>query len=236
MSKHIVLWTVSVLVGGLLPLQGKACESEPNSLSAAEQEAGWALLFDGETLTGWRGYHSPGIPAGWRVDDGTLHFSDNGGDLVTSAEYTNFELSLEWKVNEGGNSGIFYLARLGFENIYMGAPEMQVLDDAVHTDGGNELTSAGANYGLHPAPRGIAHPAGQWNKVVIKVENEHIEHWLNGRKIVEYVIGSPEWAELVANSKFADWPEYGKARTGHIGLQDHGDPVWFRNIKIRALD
>jgi 3-keto-disaccharide hydrolase len=206
-----------------------------NTLSDAERDAGWRLLFDGETLEGWRSYYSDEIPEGWRAQNGMLERFDGGGDIMTVSEFTNFELTLDWRLEAGGNSGIFYLAATGSDNIFMIAPEMQVLDDAVHPDGRDPLTSAGANYGLHPAPRGVVRPAGEWNHIRIKVEDEHVEHWLNGQKIVEYVIGSPEWTELVANSKFAQWPEYGTARTGHIGLQDHGDPVWYRNIKIREI-
>jgi hypothetical protein len=213
-----------------------SAQGPQNQLSEDERAAGWQLLFDGQSLSGWRGYHEVAVPDGWRVVDGTLHFADGGGDLVSEASYSDFELTLEWKISEGGNSGIFYLAALGSDRIYMSAPEMQVLDDARHRDGGNPLTSAGANYGLHPAPRSVVHPAGEWNQVRIKVEDEHVEHWLNGQRIVDYRIGSEEWQALVAASKFADWPEYGQARTGHIGLQDHGDPVWYRNIKIRRLN
>ena len=208
----------------------------PNALSPAEQEAGWRLLFDGETLNGWRGYHSAELPEGWRAEDGTLHFAAGSGDLITVDTFGNFELSLEWKISEGGNSGIFYLAAPGSETIYMSAPEMQVLDDARHPDGANPLTSAGAAYGLYPAPRGVVRPVGEWNSVRIRVQDGQVQHWLNGQEIVEYVLGSPEWTALVANSKFADWPEYGKARAGHVGLQDHGDPVWFRDIRIRILE
>ena len=155
---------------------------------------------------------------------------------MTVEEFGDFELSLEWKVAEAGNSGIFYRAARGSDNIFMSAPEMQVLDDAGHADGGNPLTSAGANYGLHPATPGVVKPAGEWNEARILVDGNHVEHWLNGQKMVEYELGSPEWKELVANSKFDQWPEYGTAARGHIGLQDHGDPVWFRNIRIRELD
>jgi hypothetical protein len=224
--------SLAVLAGTTL----NADPGERNTLTDAERAGGWRLLFNGATLNGWRGYHSVEVPAGWTVEDGSLHFANGQGDLITVEEFSDFELSLEWKVSEGGNSGVFYLAQPGSEVIYRGAPEMQVLDDARHPDGANPLTSAGANYALHPAPRGVVKPAGEWNSARVRVEDGQVEHWLNGQKIVEYVLGSPDWQERVANSKFADWPEYGRARSGHIGLQDHGDPVWFRDIKIRVLD
>lgn len=206
-----------------------------NSLTDAEREAGWRLLFDGETLDGWRSYYSDDLPGGWRVEQGTLHRFDGGGDIITQDEFANFELSLDWRVAEGGNSGIFYLAALGSDNIFMSAPEMQVLDDAGHPDGQDPLTSAGSNHGLHPAPRGVVKPAGEWNHARIVVDSGRVEHWLNGVKMVEYVLGSVEWTVLVKNSKFNEWPEYGTARSGHIGLQDHGDPVWYRDIKLREI-
>src|SRR5262249_35164425 len=156
-------------------------------------------------------YASDKPPAGWRAEDGTLYRFEKGGDIVTAGEYTDFELALEWKISEGGNSGIFYRAPLALEAIYRGAPEMQVLDDAKHADGSNPLTSAGAAYGLYPAPRGVVHKAGEWNAVRLVVKGRHVEHWLNGQKIVEYELGSPDWIQRVASSKFSAWPEYGKA-------------------------
>lgn len=231
-----VLAALTVLAGTTLGTTLNAGSGEHNTLTDAERAAGWRLLFDGRTLDGWRGYHSVDLPAGWAVADGSLHFADGEGDLITVEEFSNFELALEWKVTEGGNSGVFYLATTGTDVIYENAPEMQVLDDARHPDGANPLTSAGANYGLHPAPRGVVKPVGEWNSARVRVESGQVEHWLNGQKIVEYELGSPDWQERVASSKFADWPEYGQARSGHIGLQDHGDPVWFRDIKIRVLD
>jgi len=209
--------------------------SPHNTLTAAERDGGWRLLFDGATLDGWRGYDSEQVPDGWRVEEGTLHLAGGGGDIVTRDAFANFELSLDWRIADGGNSGIFYRAELGSEAIFMSAPEMQVLDDAGHPNGQNPLTAAGSNFGLYAAPGGVVRPAGEWNHARIVVEGDRVEHWLNGERVVEYTLGSPEWAELVRNSKFNDWPEYGTARSGHIGLQDHGDPVWYRDIKIRVI-
>ncbi len=207
----------------------------PNTLSAAEQKAGWRLLFDGHTTKGWRGYMKQEMPAGWKVVDGALTRVAPAGDIITNEQFTNFELSIDWKVEPGSNSGIFYRAVEGPEEIYFGAPEMQVLDDAKHPDGKSELTSAGSDYGLYPAPRGAVHPAGEWNTARIVVNGTHVEHWLNGRKLLEYELGSADWKQRVANSKFKEWPEYGKAATGHIGLQEHGGGVAYRNIKIRVI-
>ena len=206
-----------------------------NTLTEAERVAGWRLLFDGTTTAGWRGYMKQGAPAGWQAVDGALTRAAAGGDIVTNDKYRNFELVLDWKVSEGGNSGIFYRAIEGPEAIYHSAPEMQILDDAKHRDGQSDLTSAGANYGLHAARRGVVKPPGEWNTSRLVVNGNHVEHWLNGEKLLEYELGSPEWKQLVVKSKFNEWPEYGKAAEGHIGLQDHGDWIAFRNIKIRVL-
>jgi hypothetical protein len=208
-------------------------DAPSNTLTEAEREAGWELLFDGETLTGWRGFRREGLPNGWAVEDGTLSRVGPGGDIINERQFEDFELRVEWKVGPAGNSGIFYLASEDARRIFESAPEMQVLDDAGHADGASPLTSAGSNYGLHPAPRGVVRPAGEWNEAGVVVRDGHVEHWLNGQLIVEYELGSEDWARRVAESKFTEWPTYGQVRRGHIGLQDHGDPVWFRNIKIR---
>lgn len=210
----------------------------PNTLTPAERAAGWELLFDGRTTAGWHGYGHAPVPAGWRVVDGALTRVGPGTDLVTDRTFRDFELRLEWKIAPGGNSGIMYR---GVESddperpLYFSAPEMQVLDDARHPDGKSPLTSAGANYGLYPAPRGVVKPAGEWNSVRIVVRGGQVEHWLNDREVVAYELGSADWAARVAKSKFAQWPEYGKADQGVIGLQDHGDRVAYRNIRIRVL-
>jgi len=195
----------------------------------------WRPLFDGETTAGWRGYRIEGMPEGWAVVNGNLTRVAPGGDIITEDQFANFELELEWNVSPGGNSGIFFRATEEADRIYETAPEMQVLDDSAHADGGNRLTSAGANYGLYAAPEGVVKPAGEWNAVRIVVEGPHVEHWLNGQKVVEYELWSPDWEAKIADSKFVEWPGYGRAIRGHIGLQDHGDWVAYRNIKIKEL-
>ena len=208
----------------------------PNTLTDAERAAGWTLLFDGSTLAGWRGYNAPGKPVvGWQVVDGTITRAEHGGDIVTDSVYRDFELSLEWKVPPGGNSGVFYRALETADPIYHSAPEMQVLDDAGHVDGKNPLTSAGAAYGLYAPPAGVVKPAGEWNTARVVVRGNAVEHWLNGQKVVSYELGSADWKAKVAASKFNDWKAYGTGQEGRIGLQDHDDRVQFRSIKLRAL-
>jgi hypothetical protein len=206
-----------------------------NRLSASEVAEGWRLLFDGATTRGWRGYRRPDMPAGWQVEDGALTRVAGAGDIITEETFGDFELALEWKVAPGGNSGIFFRVTEEGEHSYHTGPEMQVLDDAAHSDGRSRLTSAGAAYGLYPAPEGVVKPAGEWNTARLVVAGRHVEHWLNGVKLLEYELQSPEWQRKVAASKFIEWPGYGRAPRGHIALQDHGDRVAFRNIKIREL-
>ena len=205
------------------------------TLTPDEQAAGWRSLFDGATTEGWRGFKRTDVPDGWRVVDGALTRVGQGGDLITNDQFANFELSLEWKVQPRGNSGVFYRVTEEGDQTYHTGPEMQVLDDAAHPDGKSRLTSAGANYGLHPSPEGIVRPAGEWNQARVVAHGAHIEHWLNGTKVVEYELWSPDWEKRVRESKFREWPKYGRAARGHIAIQDHGDTVAFRNIKIRVL-
>ena len=228
-DRALLLGTVLIFLATPLTAQ------EHNRLTAAERAAGWQLLFDGNSLEGWRGYNSEFMPTGWSVENGMLTRTGPGGDIITEQQFGDFELYLEWLVGPGGNSGVLVRAVEGQEEVYHGAPEMQILDDAGHPDGRSPLTSAGSNYGLHGAPRGIVKSAGEWNSSRIVVVNNQVEHWLNGDKVVEYELGSADWLRRVANSKFAQWPEYGRASRGHIGIQDHGDRVSFRNLKVREL-
>lgn len=211
-----------------------SADSVPEAAMSAD---GWITLFDGTSLDHWKGFQRDDVPGGWTIEDGLLAFTPGveGGDIVTRDQYGDFELALEWRVSPGGNSGVLYRVSEAADRIWEEAPEMQILDDDAHVDGGTPTTSAGANYALHAPSADVVKPAGEWNSVRIVARGDNIEHWLNGEKVVEYQIGSPEWERLVADSKFSEWPDYGRHARGHIGLQDHGDRVWYRNIRVRPL-
>ncbi|MBU0640306.1 MAG: DUF1080 domain-containing protein [Planctomycetes bacterium] len=209
-------------------------QPEPqNFLTDEERAAGWELLFDGKTTTGWIGYGSDRVPDSWRVIDGCIVLTGSGGDIVTTEQFDNFELKLDWRICAGGNSGIFYHVGDGDDYVWRTGPEMQVLDNAEHADGRNPLTSAGSAYALYAPPRDPTRPVGFFNEARMLVNGDHVEFWLNGVKTAEYEQYSDEWEKRVAASKFAQMPKYGRLKTGRIALQDHGDRVWFRNIKIR---
>lgn len=206
-----------------------------NPVTAATPAGDWQNLLNATDLSQWRGYQQTDTPAGWQLRDGVLTRVAAAGDLITVAQFSDFELELDWRVAAGGNSGVFFHATETQPYIFMSAPEMQILDDAAHVDGRNPLTSAGSNYALHAAPRGIVRGAGQWNEARLRVAGGHVQQWLNGVQIIDYQLGSDDWLARVAASKFSAWPAYGRAGSGHIGLQDHGDEVGFRNIRIRHL-
>ena len=218
-------------------------------------DGGWRDLFDGKTLAGWRNYggHADHVRK-WRVQDGALTLEQAGifpmwdliksvlfggpaGDLIYYREkFRDFELSLQWKIAPGGNSGIFYLVRDETENAsWRTGIVMQVLDNEGHSDGRIRTHRAGDLYDLIAADPETVRPPGEWNDVLIRVKDNRIEHWLNGVKVVSVERASAEWNALVAASKFADMPGYGQADAGYIVLQDHGDPVWYRNIRVREL-
>lgn len=205
--------------------------------SAAEpvDGPGWTVLFDGTSLEHFRGFKKQSMPSAWRIEDGTLTLRGSGGDIITRKQYDDFELELQWRVTEAGNSGIFYNVTEDRDHVWETGPEMQVLDDERHYDGKNELTSAGANYALHAPVRDVVRPAGKWNTARILVCGNDVTYWLNGVEVVSYVLHSPDWKDLVAGSKFASMPDYGQRSSGHIALQDHGDVVSYRNIRIRDL-
>jgi len=204
----------------------------------------WIYLFDGKDASGWRSFNGTKLPDGWIVEDGTLKSlgkgGDIGGDIVYGAQaFDNFELSLEWKVSEAGNSGIFYHVQEGeqYAAAYENAPEYQVLDDLGYPDPLQDWQQVGADYAMHPAdPKTkITKPHNTWNSTRIIFTPQKVEHWLNGNKIVEFVPWTDDWHKRKQESKWKDYPDYGVAKTGLIGLQDHGSFIWYRDIKIREL-
>jgi 3-keto-disaccharide hydrolase len=203
---------------------------------SAAMTGGWRTLFDGKTLSGWRGYKSQDLPPGWRVVDGIIVKEKGADDIMTRDQFANFELDLDWKIAKGGNSGVFYRGTEEYDHIYWSGPEYQLLDDANAPDGKNRLTSAAAAYALYAPPAGVVKPFDEWNTTRIIVNGAHVEHWLNGQKVVEYELWSPDWKAKVAASKFAAYPNYGMAKRGYIGIQgDHPGTLSLRNIRIREL-
>jgi hypothetical protein len=208
----------------------------PATDSGAGPAAKWRMLFDGTSNDSFRGWRSEGMPAGWHVVDGTLAKEGSVDDLVTRERFGNFELELEWKIGKAGNSGIFYRGTREYDHIYWSAPEYQLLDDANAPDGRNRLTAAGAAYALYAAPAGVVKPFGEWNTARIVVAGAHVEHWMNGQLVVAYDLESPDWKAKVAASKFSQYPNYGVAKTGFIGIQgDHSGALALRRIRIREL-
>jgi hypothetical protein len=210
-------------------------EDTPNTLTDAEKNDGFKLLFDGQTTAGWRGYRKDKCPAAWQAVDGALTLKGRGGDIITEGQYESFELRLEWKISPRGNSGIFYHVHEGDEPSYATGPEIQVLDNKGHADGKNPLTTAGSCYALYAPSKDVTKPVGEWNEARVIVKGRHVEHWLNGEKIVEYEKGGDDWNAKVAASKFSKMPNFGRPTKGHICLQDHSDEVAFRNIRIKEL-
>lgn len=195
------------------------------------------LLAEDE-LSQFRGYKTEKIGEAWSVKDGVLSFSpqQDAGDLITKEIFDDFELQLEWAISEGGNSGIMFNVGLGDKAPYMTGPEIQILDDENHDNGTDPLTSAGALYALYAPANKQLKPVGQWNQIRIIVQGDEVTHFLNGKQVVEAEIGSDDWNARLANSKFKSWEKFASLDKGHIALQDHGNPVKFRNIKIKRLD
>lgn len=205
---------------------------------AMAKKGKWKVLFDGKSTDAWRGFRQDTFPGSvWKVEGETLKTVSGGEsrDIVSREKFRDFELQLEWKVASGGNSGIIYLVSEDFDQTWNTGPEMQVLDDAKHPDGKDPKTSAGSLYGLIAPVRKVLHPAGEWNKVRLIVQNGHVEHWLNNRKVLTYELGGDELKGLIAEAKFRDFPRFAQNRGGLIALQHHGEEVWYRKIRIRSL-
>lgn len=205
----------------------------PNTLTTREIREGWQLLFDGRTTSGWHNYGRSGPARGWQVIGDDLVRTGPGGTLVTDRQFGSFELEFDWKVKAGGNSGVLYWGHEASPAMYENAPEYQVLDNAVLGNDPSPLQAAGALYALYPAPLDATKPVGEWNHGRIVANGSKVEHWLNGVKVVEADFDSKAMQAKIAASKFAQWPTFAKQRRGHLGLQDHSDSVWYRNIMIR---
>jgi len=248
MKKSILFILLMTASSVILAAEPQQTNNADNTLSKKEKAAGWKLLWDGKTTEGWRGAKLTTFPkSGWMIDNGILKVqksgggeSTNGGDIVTVKKYKNFDLKVDFKITPGANSGIKYFVDTELnkgEGSSIGC-EFQILDDDLHPDA--KLGVAGNRtcaslYDLIPAPGNKPMNKDGWNTALIKVRGNHVEHWLNGVKVVEYERANQMWRALVAYSKYKDWPAFGEAVEGNILLQDHGDEVWFKNIKIREI-
>jgi hypothetical protein len=244
-----VIRLIVLMLAVLLTANAQTSGNErPNTLTPKEMKDGWKLLFDGKTMNGWRGAYMDSLPRkGWAVRDGMLIVQESGGgeasfggDIVTTKDYSNFELRLEFKLTDGANSGIKYFVIEQQPKTPGSAKglEYQVLDDAKHPDaklGINGNRTLASLYDIMPAANKKVNPMGEWNQARILVKGRHVEHWLNGVKVLEFERGGPEFLKHKAESKFKDIPEFGEYPKGRILLQDHGNQVFYRNIKIREF-
>ena len=206
------------------------------SNASTNADSSWRALVDGKSTDAWRGYKTQAFPSSWHLADGTLTKSGSAEDLITKDEFGDFELTWDWKLAPNGNAGVFYRATEEYPKVYWSGPEYQLLDDAGHPDGKTRLTSAGAAYALYPSPAGVVKPANQWNSSRLVVRGAHVEHWLNGQKVVDYELWSPDWEAKVKASKFGQWPNYARAKRGHVAIQgDHEGSLWIRDMRIREL-
>jgi hypothetical protein len=245
MKRNIIL-SFAFISAMLIMLPGTV--QSQNKLSKKEKKEGWILMFNGKDFSGWRQCNETEMPVNWTIEDDAMKVllgegkapgkGSNGDILYGEKKFKNFELSIDWKASEKANSGIFFNVReTPGEKIYYAAPEIQILDN--DNAGDNKIDShlAGSLYDMIPADPKTVNPAGEWNTIVIHMLDGKVTHTQNGVKVVEYTMWTPEWDELVANSKFKNFSGFteGISKEGYIGLQDHGHPVWFRNIKIREL-
>jgi hypothetical protein len=219
-----------------------SAQTENNKLTAAEKTEGWKLLFDGSDTKGWHDYNKKTIDNAWDVNEEALHLNaskktDDTRDIVSKGEFKNFDLKMQWKISEGGNSGIIFLVHEApeYSESYVTGPEMQVLDNARNDDAKNYKHRAGDLYDLIASSSEPVHPAGEWNNVEIKLKNGKLDFYMNGVHTVSTTMWNANWDKLVKGSKFAKMPGFAKYKSGHIDLQCHGYDVWYRNIKIKKI-
>ncbi|MCW3082586.1 DUF1080 domain-containing protein [Segetibacter sp.] len=215
--------------------------AKDNTLTPSEKKTGWKLLFDGKSMNGWRAYQNKQTNS-WSVKDGVMYCkgsstdkSDLRADMITDKQYENFDLSIDWKISPQGNSGILYLATEEFKAAYLSGPEYQIIDDLNFPQKLEDWQKTGANYAMDPAPTAAPNPVGQWNTTRIVVNKGHVQHWLNGKKLLDFEMWTDEWKKKKTEGKWKDAPGYGVSKKGHIGLQDHGSEAWFKNLKIKEL-
>jgi hypothetical protein len=229
---------VAVSMSFFSPETALFAQGTDNTLTAEEKKAGWKLLFDGKSTTGWRTYQNKDSD-GWTVSNGELICKTEGvkkrADLITADMYDNFELAIDWKVEKGANSGIVYRATETHGASYESGPEYQLIDDVGYKDKLEDWQKSGADYAMHPPAKIASRPAGQYNTTRIVVNKAHVEHWLNGEKVADFDLWTPEWEELKSKSKFKDKKDWAMAKSGFIALQDHGGGLSFKNIKIKKL-
>lgn len=244
--KRNIYVTVSLALALLIALPGFS--QSVNKLSKKEKKEGWTLLFNGKNFDGWRQCNGTAMPANWVIEENAMKVftaadkkpgqGSNGDILFPGKKFKNFELSIDWKASKMANSGIFFNVReVPGKPIYYAAPEIQVLDNVDASDNKIDSHLAGSLYDMLPADPKTVKPAGEWNTIVVRVKDGQVTHTQNGVKVVSYTLWTPEWDALIAKSKFKNFPGFteGISKEGYIGLQDHGYPVWFRNIKIREL-
>lgn len=237
--KNVLITLLALIVFACGNTTKEIQEEETQTTEVGTEESEWISLFDGETMNGWRAYQNKEIDS-WDIQDGALHcksFDDAKlrADLVSNEQYENFELMVEWKISHQGNSGIIYRASETLKDPYLTGPEYQVLDDQNYPGETLPTRMTGANYDMHAPSVKNLKPVGEWNETKIVVNGNHVEHWLNGDKVVEYELQSEDWKARKEASKWKDTEGYGMESKGHIDLQDHGNEVWFRNIRIRKL-
>jgi hypothetical protein len=213
-------------------------EEKDNTLTKKEKKEGWVLLFDGKTTTGWRAYKNK-EQDGWAVKDGQLYCKEDGvtkrADMITADQYENYEFQIDWKISPKKNSGIIYMVTEDNGASYESGPEYQLIDDLGYPNKLSEKQLSGSNYDMQAPSAKLAKPVGEFNHTKIVINKGHVEHWLNGTKVVEYELWSDAWNQQKENSKWKNVKPYGMSKKGYIALQDHGGGIAFKNIKIKPL-